>query len=58
MTIDKDKNLVSDKYITNNAKLYLEKITALYAQGYATQGELFNAKKSTMLKETVTTINV
>jgi len=49
-----NKNIDSDIYIANNAKSHLEKITSLYAQGYATQGELFNAKKEYYAQKDIT----
>ncbi len=41
--LEKNKNLKDD--MAENAKAYLEKITALHADGYATESELSNALK-------------
>jgi len=53
--IDADNKYQDNQYIRNNTKLYLEKITALHAQGYATQAELFNAKKEYYAQKEITT---
>jgi multidrug resistance efflux pump len=50
--LEKNKNLKND--IADNARISLEKITALHADGYATQSELSNATKEYYIQKNTT----